>query len=69
MGAIAKPEKHARTHREVQAKSCELRASELRQGVSDQQGQDGARQVRCGAQATGMCLQGGGRQNPIIPGS
>lgn len=34
---------------------------ELRQGVIDQRGQDGARQVRCGAFFTGMCLQGGGR--------
>lgn len=43
------------------SKSCELRVSELRQGVIDQRGQDGARQVRCGALWTGMCLQGGGR--------
>lgn len=43
------------------SRSCELRVSELRQGVIDQRGQDGARQVRCGALWTGMCLQGGGR--------
>lgn len=43
------------------SKSCELRVSELRQGVIDQRGQDGARQVRCGALSTGMWLQGGGR--------
>lgn len=55
--------KSMHAQREVQAKAvcCELRVSELRQGVIDQRGQDGARQVRCGALWTGMCLQGGGR--------
>lgn len=71
---LAKPEKQARTARCKQASKKKKKAvscgrASCDRGVTDQRGQDCARQVRCGAHPTGMGLQGGGRQNPIIPGS
>lgn len=41
------------------AVSCERASCDRGESISE--GQDGARQVRCGALLTGVCLQGGGR--------